>query len=87
MVEYFYDNIKDDFPKLDIDCQQILNNVLKISKLYFDNLIPNQNVMQYYFDDTIKFLDEINRYNQELYDLAIKDKSISSLLKKRGINF
>jgi len=87
MVEYFYDNIKDDFPKLDIDCQQILNNVLGISKLYFDNLIPNQNVMQYYFDDTIKFIDEINHYNQELYDLAIKDKSISSLLKKRGINF
>lgn len=87
MVEYFYDNIKDDFPKLDIDPQQILNNVLGISKLYFDNLIPNQNVMQYYFEDTIKFLDEINHYNQELYDFAIKDKSISSLLKKRGINF
>jgi hypothetical protein len=87
MVEYFYDNIKDGFPKLDIDCQQILNNVLGISKLYFDNLIPNQNVMQYLFDDWSKFQDEINHYNQELYDFAIKDKSISSLLKKRGINF
>ena len=87
MVEYFYDNIKNNFPKLDIDFQQILNNVLGILKLYFDNLIPNQNVMQDYFEDTIKFLDEINHYNQELYDFAIKDKSISSLLKKRGINF
>jgi hypothetical protein len=87
MINYFYDNIKNDFPKLDIDIQQILNNVLGISKLYFDNLIPNQNVMQRYFEDSRGFIDEINHYNEELYDFAIKDKSIKSLLKKRGINF
>lgn len=87
MVEYFYENIKDDFPKLNIDPQEILNNVLGISKIYFDNLMPNQNVMQNYFEDTIKFINEINCYNQELYDFAIKDESINVLLKKRGIKF
>jgi hypothetical protein len=87
MVEYFYENIKDDFPKLNIDPQEILNNVLGISKIYFDNLLPNQNVMQNYFEDAIKFTNEINSYNQELYDFAIKDESINILLKKRGIKF
>jgi len=87
MVEYFYENIKSDFPKLNIDPQEILKNVLGISKIYFDKLIPNQNVMQNYFEDTIEFNNEINCYNQELYDFAIKDESINVLLKKRGIKF
>ncbi|MBN3873578.1 hypothetical protein [Nostoc sp. JL33] len=87
MVEYFYDNIKGDFPKLNIDPQEILNNVLGILKIYFNNLIPNQNVMQNYFEDAIEFTNEINCYNQELYDFAIKDDSINVLLKKRGIKF
>jgi hypothetical protein len=70
-----------------IDMQQLLNNVLGISKLYFDRLLPSQNVMQIYFQDLDKYLDIINEYNGEIYDFAVKDKSISSLLKKRGINF
>jgi hypothetical protein len=87
IVEYFYTNVKNDFPKLDLDFEEMLNNVLGISKLYFNNLIPNQNIMQNYFEDWKKFLDEINHYHQELYDFAIKDKTIRNLLKKRGIKF
>lgn len=87
IVEYFYVNAKCDFPELKIEIQEILNNVLGIMKIYFDSLIPNQRVMDCYFGDLGKFLDEINRYNQELYDFAIKDKSIKNLLKTRGINF
>lgn len=87
IIEYFYENIKNDFQKLEIDFQQILDNILGISNLYFDNLIPEKNVMQNYFEDTIKFIDEINGYSQEIYDFAIKEKSIKKLLKKRRINF
>ncbi|MBW4541599.1 MAG: hypothetical protein KME43_21000 [Myxacorys chilensis ATA2-1-KO14] len=85
MVEHSYNNIKHDFPELEIDFQQLLNNVLGISRLYFNNLIPGQNAMQNYFEDASRFADDINEYNGELYDFAIKDKSIKRLLKKRGI--
>jgi len=87
MLEYFYVNIKNDFPELNIDPQEILNNVVGISKIYFDNIIPNQNIMQNFFEDSKKFINEINCYNQELYNVAIKDKYIKALLKKRGIKF
>ena len=87
ILDYFRDNIKDDFPTLEIDSQELFNNVLKISNLYFDNLIPNQNAMQLFFQDIKDNIDEIYRYNQELYDFAIKDKSIKKLLKKRRIKF
>ncbi|WP_088890673.1 hypothetical protein [Leptolyngbya ohadii] len=87
MIEYFYSNIKNDFPDINIDPQEILNNVLGISKIYFDNLISNQNIMQDYFKDAIKFADEINSYNQELYNFAIKDESINALLRRQQIRF
>lgn len=85
--EYFYENVRADFPRLKIDSQQLLNNALGIMKLYFDALIPDQNIIQGYFDDSINYLDEINEYNQELYDFAVKDKSIRTLLKAQGIKF
>ena len=87
ILEYFYTNVENDFPELKIDSQQILNNVLGIMKIYFDSLIPDQNVMEGFFDDSKNFLDEINKYNQELYDASIEDKSIRTLLKARGIKF
>ena len=87
IIDYFRDNIKDDFPTMEIDSQELFNNVLGISNLYFDNLIPNQNAMQLFFQDIKDNIDEIYRYNQELYDFAIKDKSIKKLLKKRRIKF
>jgi len=63
ILEYFYDNVENDFPELKIEPQQILNNVLGIMKLYFDSLIPNQKIIDMFFDDSEKFLDEINQYN------------------------
>ena len=87
MFEFFYSSIKDDFPELNIDPQEILNNVLGISRIYFDNLIPNQNIMNNFFEDAMRFSDAINCYNQELYNFAIKDDTINVLLRKRGINF
>ena len=45
ILEYFHDNIENDFTELNIEPQQLLNNVLGIMKLYFDSLIPDQKVM------------------------------------------
>lgn len=87
IFEYYYDNAKCDFPELQIEAQELLNNAVGIMRIYFNSLIPNQRVMDCYFGDLGKYLDEINRYNQELYDFAIKDKSIKHLLKTCGINF
>jgi hypothetical protein len=43
--------------------------------------------MKGYFNDLGKYLDEINKYNAKLYDIAIKDESIKRLLISRKIKF
>jgi hypothetical protein len=87
ILEVFYGDISDDFPDLKIDSQSILNNILGIVKIYLNTLIPDKDVMLYYFEDSKKFLDEINKYNQELYDCAIEDNSIRFLLETHGVAF
>ncbi len=87
IFEFFHDSIKDDFPHLKLDTQELLNNILGISKLYFDELIPNQK--GFYIDDmkSTDLLDAIKEYNGELYDYAIKDNSIRNLLTSQGVYF
>lgn len=83
----YTDNIVDDFPKLEIDNQEFLNNILGITKLYFDSLIPGQDVMKEFFKDLTKHIDTINDYNDELYDLAIQDEAIRNYLISKNIEF
>jgi len=87
ILDFFYDSIKDDFPHLKLDAQQLLNNVLGISKLYFDILIPNQKGFYLRYQESTDLLDTINEYNGELYDYAVNDKAISGLLTSSGVNF
>lgn len=85
IIEYYYDNIINDFPGLEIEPQELLNNVLGITKLYFNLLIPNQDVMSCLFNDFKMYLDDMNKYNQEIYDFAIQDNVIKNLLILRSI--
>ncbi len=87
IIEYYFDNIRSDFSRLKIESQELLNNTLGIMKLYFNSLIPNQDIMSFFFSDLNKHLDEINKYNQELYDFAIQDVAIKNLLLARKIAF
>jgi len=86
ILEFFHDSIKEDFPNLDINILELLNNVLGISELYFDSLIPSQKGVYSYFEEFTNLSNEINKYNGELYDYAIKDNSIKNLLISSGIN-
>jgi len=87
ILEYYFDNIENDFPRLKIEPQKLLNNSILILKLYFDSLIPNENIIRYFFGDLEAHLDDINQYNQELYDYAIQDDAIRNLLLSRKIAF
>ena len=87
ILEYYFENITNDFPRLRIDAQELLNNTLGIIKLYFDSLIPNKDIISNFFDDLGMYLDDINRYNQELCDFAIQEKTIRNLLLSREISF
>lgn len=87
ITEYFKDSIDDLFPNLKIEMQELLNNSLAILDNYLNSLFPKQRVIKYFFDDWDIHLDEINEYNNELYDVCIKNESIRNLLIKRGINF
>ncbi|THF75388.1 hypothetical protein [Cohnella fermenti] len=45
IMEYYFDSITTDLPRLKMDSQELLNNTLVITKLYFNMLIPTQNVI------------------------------------------
>lgn len=87
VMEYYHDSIETLFPELDITTQEILNNTLLITKIYTDSILPDQDIMKIIFSDLDNHLNEINAYNVELYNVAIKDSSIRELLIARGINF
>ncbi|MBJ6145426.1 hypothetical protein [Hymenobacter sp. BT559] len=87
IIEYFFENVKDSFVDLRIDIQGFLNNVLGISKIYFDSYLPKSKIMDEILLDLHMYLDEINKYNVELYDYAVNNKAIRDMLIKRGINF
>ncbi|MED0983030.1 hypothetical protein P4T48_27005 [Bacillus paramycoides] len=87
IMEYYFDNITDDFPRLEVNSQELLNNTLAVTKLYFDSLIPTHDTMSDLFGDLGKHLDTINNYNQELYEAAIQDEAIRNLLQSRKIQF
>lgn len=87
IIEYYIENIKSDFPDIKIDSQTLLINITGILKLYLDSIIPKNNIMQDFFDDWISYSNEIDKYNDEIYDYAINDKSIRELLILRGVKF
>ncbi|MFZ4929206.1 hypothetical protein [Chryseobacterium sp. Mn2064] len=87
IIDYFYDNIADFFPKLNITKQDLLNNALGIIKLYFSYYQSNQNIIAEIFNDIDNHLNEINDYNEELFEFAINDISIVNLLNASGTNF
>lgn len=87
VLDYYYDNLIDSFPEINFNQQELLNNTLGILNIYLKSFIPNQTIMSDLFLDLDKHLNDINSYNAELYETAIKDLEIRELLIKRRINF
>lgn len=87
ILDYYYSNILDDFPKLDMDYQEYFNNVFGILKLYFDSLLGDKNFINQIFADLRTHMGDINKYNDELYDVAIQDEAIRDLLISSNTSF
>ncbi|MEF2097318.1 hypothetical protein V3595_22120 [Bacillus sp. CFBP9009] len=87
IMEYYLDNITDDFPSLEVSHQELLINTMSVAKLYFDSLMPSHNIISDLFEDLKKHIDTINKYNQELYDFAVQDEAIRNLLLFRNMKF
>jgi hypothetical protein len=87
ILEHYYSNILNDFPKLEMDDQEFFNNVYGIMKLYFDSLLGDKNFINEIFDDLNTHIDNVNNYNGELYDVAIKDEAIRNLLISSNSKF
>lgn len=87
IIEYYFYNITNDFPRLKIEAQELFNNTIGIMKLYFDSLIPNNDIIGCFFGDLEIYLNEINQYNQELYDFAVQEETIRKLLLSLKIDF
>lgn len=86
ILECYYNNVTSDFQNLSIDPLQLLVNTVGIMDLYFKTLIPEQQISDHFFGELSVHLDDINQYNQELYEFAIKDTAIKNLLLSRNIN-
>ena len=82
ILEYFIACVRDDFPQLEFDAQQVFISVLAITKLYFNSRIANHDVMSKFSDELSKHLDEVNQYTQVLYEAAINDNAIATLLSR-----
>jgi hypothetical protein len=87
IMEYYFDNITTDFPKLEMNFQELLNNTLGVTKLYFNMLIPTQDVISELFKDVGEHLDNINKYIDELNNYAVQDEAIRNLLLLRNLKF
>jgi len=87
IMEYIFECIMNDFPTLEITAQKMLINTTGIMKLYFDVIVPENNIMNTFFDEMILHINEINEYNKRLYNYAIKDYAIKGILLKRNISF
>lgn len=87
VITYFIDCANDDNSSLDMDFQETINNVLKINKLYFDSLADSNDFVDQFFCEWGTYLKDINAYNNELYEFAIRNKAIKSLLTYTGANF
>lgn len=85
-MKHFFENINDEFADLSIDSQTFLNNCMGILKLYLDMIFPKKNSMEIVFEDLKICLEDINKYNQELYDCAVQDKAVSRILDYRRTN-
>ena len=85
ILEFSVDSANDLFPELKIKTQDMLNNTLNISNIFFNSFLPNQNPLKNFFE--MLDVESINLYNNELYEYAVKDDNIKNLLKARRINF
>ena len=87
ILEFYFNNISDDFASLSLDSQTLLINCIGFLKLYFESFIINDNVTDFLFGDLELYIDAINEYNQELYDSAVQDETITGILNARNIIF
>lgn len=87
ILDSYHDQIKDSFPSLKIDKQGLLNNVMLLMEIYFKTQSPNKKILSSFFKDIDRYLNIANEYKDELYDIAIKDEAIRTLLNKRNIKF
>lgn len=87
VITYFIDCANDDNSSLNMDLQETVNNVLIINKLYFDSLADSNDFVDQFFGEWGTYSKEINAYNNELYEFAIRNKAIKSLLTYTGTNF
>ncbi len=86
IVEYLFECAKSDFPEFSWNPQVLFNNIFGTMKVYFDALFPEQSIVSEFMSEFKDNLDQIIEYNQELYDFAIKEKSIIELLKTEPVN-
>lgn len=87
IISYFIDCANHRYPSLGFEYQEVINNVLGMNRLYFSSLTQDQSVLDDFFTEWKNNLNQINAYNNELYEFAIRNKPIKQLLLYTGADF
>lgn len=86
IFDFYFENLEAILPKTSVKKQELLNNSLMISRIYLNSIIANKNLIEIFLDDLNNY-DQINDFNTELYDSALKDKTIKFLWDNKGAHF
>jgi hypothetical protein len=85
ILEFSIESANDMIHSINIGTQEMLNLTLEISYIFFKSFLPDQDPLKNFFE--MLDVERINEYNNELYEHAVKDEVIRSLLTTRGIHF
>jgi hypothetical protein len=88
IIEFYSDNIEENY-KLNISFVDFLKYPFEIANLYFSELFGQNsklpNVIYQYFEQFEKNLDDINEYNNKLYDGVMKHETLSKIITNNNV--
>lgn len=86
ILDFYFNNLENSFPKLLISEHELHNNSLMIAKEYLKTIIPEKYLVEIFLTDLSETKEVVN-YCDFLYESAIKDKTIKYMWETNGVHF
>lgn len=80
IIEFYAENVKVNYPDLNIDLFDFLKYSLEIGGIFFSDNFEVE-IVKNYLDEFALNLDDINAYNQKLFDDSLKHPRIKELME------
>lgn len=80
VFEFYAENVKVNYPDLNIDLVDVLKYSLEIAEIFFSDNFEVE-IVRNYINEFALNLDKINSYNQKLFDDSLKNTRIKELMQ------